>query len=438
MKTKTARLYGAQTERAITNFPISGIPMPEELISALALIKEYAAIVNGELGEIPAGKAHAIASAARSICEGKHRDQFPVDVFQTGSGTSTNMNMNEVLAALANAHPHDEVNRCQSSNDVIPSAIQIACAIGVRDRLLPSLASLRATFNAKARAFRSVVKTGRTHLMDAVPVSLGAEFASYAALLAHAERRLRDATEELCVLPLGGTAAGTGLNAHPSFAPKTIARMRTATKLPLKEADDHIAAQSCPLALQTLAAALKETSLALTKAANDIRLMASGPVAGLAEIILSPLQAGSSIMPGKVNPVLCESVLQVGMETVGMDATVTAALAQVSNFELNVALPVMAHVLLSSVRHLANVTSRFDEKCVSHIQVNRKLLEERAARNPMLATALNAAIGYDKAAEIVQEAVRTGETIFSVAQRRTKIPRKELKEMLDPKRMLSK
>ena len=438
---KKRALYGTQTKLAIENFPVSGIRMPGELIAAIALIKEHAALVNGELGLIPKASAHAVADAARSISEGKHADQFPIDVFQTGSGTSTNMNVNEVIATLASnprcrIHPNDDVNRCQSSNDVIPSAIQIACALAVRSHLLPSLALLRRAFLRKARAFRGVVKIARTHLMDAVPVSLGAEFASYAALVAHAERRLKSAVSELSVLPLGGTAAGTGLNAHPSFAPRTIARLRRATKLPLREATDHIAAQSCPLAFASLSGALKETALALGKAANDIRLMGSGPGAGLCEIFLPTLQPGSSIMPGKVNPVLCESVLQVGMEAPGADATVTSALAQGSTFELNVALPVIAHALLSVIDHLANVSTLFAEKCVAGIRANSALLQERAMRNPMLATALNERIGYDKAAEIVKEALRTKETILEVALRRTSLKHDELEELLDPRKMI--
>jgi fumarate hydratase class II len=415
--------------------------MPDELIGALALIKEEAARVNGALGLLSARGATAIANAAHSIREGKYRNQFPVDVFQTGSGTSTNMNMNEVIATLASTcgeriHPNDHVNLCQSSNDVIPTAIQLACALMLREKLLPSLLLLERVYRRKAREFSSVVKTARTHLMDAVPVTLGSEFSSYASLASQAHKRLGDAMGDLCVLPLGGTAAGTGLSAHPQFAPRVIRNLKRVTKLPLREASDHIAAQSCPLVLLSLASALKEAAVAVGKGASDIRLMGSGPVAGLREIRIPPLQAGSSIMPGKVNPVLCESVLQVAMEAVGTEATVHAALAQGSIFELNTALPITAHTLLSTMHHLANVVVLFAEKCVAGIKANTDLLAERAGRNPMLATALGAVIGYDRAAAIAEEAMGTGETILEVAKRRTRVPEKRLREILDLRNML--
>jgi len=434
-------LYGTQTTLAIGNFPISGIAMPASLIRALALIKGHAAVVNGELGLTKTSLSKAIFDAADTIASGEHADQFPIDIFQTGSGTSTNMNMNEVIATLASrgavrVHPNDHVNKCQSSNDVIPSTIQLACALAVRDDLLPSLMLLQKTLKKKAREFHGIVKTGRTHLMDAVPLRLGDEFSSYASLLDHSIQRLQEALKRLCILPLGGTAVGTGINAHPQFARLVIARLKKVTKLPLSEAVNHVAAQSCPLAFLSLSSALKETSTAMTKMANDIRLMGSGPVAGLAEIFLPALQAGSSIMPGKVNPVLCESVLQVGMEIVGTDATVQAALAIGSQFELNTAMPITAHVLLSSINHLANVTKLFSEKCIAGITANRKLIADRAARNPMLATALNDLIGYDQSALIAKEAMATGETIFEVAKRRTKISGENLKKTLGLKKML--
>lgn len=434
-------LYGQQTTLAIGNFPISGIALPHSLIRALALIKGKAAIVNGTLNLIPQSIAQSIADAAQKIAAGAYSDQFPIDVFQTGSGTSTNMNMNEVLATLASkgkirVHPNDHVNRCQSSNDVIPSAIQLACALTAKEQLLPSLKLLRKTCERKARAFRTIIKTGRTHLMDAVPVRLGSEFASYAALIAASEKRIQQALQDLCVLPLGGTATGTGINAHPAFAKNVIKLLKKETALALSEAPEHFSAQSCPRSLLHLSGALKETSVALSKAANDIRWMGSGPVAGLSELFLPSLQAGSSIMPGKVNPVLCESVLQVGMEIVGMDATVHAALVQGSMFELNTALPVMAHVLLSGIEHLANVASLFATKCVAGLTVNRSLIQERTARNPMLATALNPFIGYDAAAAIAKEAMQTGETILMVAKRRTNIGAERLREILDVRGML--
>ncbi len=441
MKARERILYGPQTSLAIRNFPVSGWMMPEELLRALALIKEKAAIANGELGVIPPVHAQAIAGAARRIIAGGYADQFPVDVFQTGSGTSTNMNMNEVLAALASTrtrrvHPNDHVNQCQSSNDVVPSAIQLACLLEIRDVLLPSLLLLERELRRKARAFRGIVKTARTHLMDAVPVRLGDEFSSYASLLTQARAVLEDAQRALRILPLGGTAAGTGLNAHPSFAPRTIALLRKETGFRLREAGDHVAAQSCPMALLACSSALRQVGAALTKTAGDIRLMASGPVCGLAELELPPLQAGSSIMPGKVNPVLCESVLQVAMEVAGADATVHAGLAVGSQFELNTAMPVMAHALLRSIRLLANVSRIFAEKCVRGITANVQLLHDRGLRNPILVTALAPRIGYDRAAAIAKEALRTGESLIAVALRRTGIPEGELRNILAPERML--
>ncbi|MFA6039833.1 MAG: class II fumarate hydratase [Candidatus Peribacteraceae bacterium] len=434
-------LYGKQTNLAVQNFPISGETMPEEFLRALALIKEKAALVNGALGLIPRAHAQAIARAARRIINGAHGDQFPVDVFQTGSGTSTNMNMNEVLAALASTptrpvHPNDHVNQCQSSNDVIPSAIQLACALHMRDALIPSLLFLEKELRRKARAFRPIIKTARTHLMDAVPVRLGDEFAAYAALLSHSRQSLEHALRALCILPLGGTAAGTGLNAHPAFAPRTIGLLRKETGLKLREAGDHIAAQSCPLALLACSAALRQVAAALTKMAGDIRLMGSGPVCGLAELQLPPLQAGSSIMPGKVNPVLCESVLQVAMEVTGADATVHAALVIGSQFELNTAMPVAAHTLLRSIRLLANVSRVFAAKCVRGIAADKESLRARSLRNPILVTALAPRIGYDRAAAIAKEALETGESLLAVAQRRTEIPESELRRILAPERML--
>ncbi|MEK7218058.1 MAG: class II fumarate hydratase [Patescibacteria group bacterium] len=434
-------LYGKQTALAVQNFPISGERMPEELLHALALIKEKAALVNGELGLISLAHAHAIAKAARQILNGAHGDQFPVDVFQTGSGTSTNMNMNEVLAVLASTpkrhvHPNDHVNRCQSSNDVVPSAVQLACALGVRDALIPSLLSLEKELRQKARVFRGIVKTARTHLMDAVPVRLGDEFASYASLIANARDALKEARRALSILPLGGTAAGTGLNAHPAFAPRTITLLRKETGLSLKGARDHVAAQSCPLAFLSCSAALRQVAAALTKMAGDIRLMGSGPVCGLGELQLPPLQAGSSIMPGKVNPVLCESVLQVAMEVTGADATVHAALVIGSQFELNTAMPVAARALLRSIRLLANVSRVFATQCVRGITADAALLRERSLRNPMLVTALAPRIGYDRAAAIAKEALETGESLLDVALRKTTIPEGELRRILAPERML--
>ncbi|MEK7136980.1 MAG: class II fumarate hydratase, partial [Patescibacteria group bacterium] len=410
------------------SFPISGWTMPQSFLRALALVKEHAAIVNGELGVIEGDIARALAIAAQEVKAGKHGKEFPVDVFQTGSGTSTNMNMNEVIASLAEelllgegerrvrgvrgnrrnrgVHPNDHVNAGQSSNDVIPTSLQIAAALKVRDVLIPALMHLQSELRRKAKEFHPIVKTGRTHLMDAVPVRLGAEFESYATLLGSCTYEFEHVMKKLCILPLGGTAVGTGMNAHPEFAKRVIAKMAKETKLPFSEAADHCAAQSCPLACLSLSSALKQCAVALTKIANDIRLMASGPVAGLCELELPALQAGSSIMPGKVNPVLCESVLQVAAWVVGADATVTAAIAQGSNFELCTSYPLLASKILTSIRLLANASEAFAKKCIHGLKANKKVIAERLAHNPMLATALAPLIGYDAAANIAKEATR--------------------------------
>lgn len=436
-----AKHYGKQTKLAMENFPISGWTVPFELLHALALIKEHAAIVNGELGEIPGGHAKAIARAAREVKDQKHHDQFPVDVFQTGSGTSTNMNMNEVLASLASTakrkvHPNDHVNRCQSSNDTIPSAIQIGAAMKVQYDLLPVLAQLRKDLTKKAREFRYVIKTARTHLMDAVPMYLGDEFAGYAALIAHSEQTLKEVLPKLCVLPLGGTAAGTGLNAHPRFTVRVYPRLKKETQLPLLEAPNHVAAQSCPLALLSLSSALRELATALTKIANDIRHMSSGPVAGLQELQLPTLQPGSSIMPGKVNPVLCESVLQVSMYVEGADATVQAGVKQGSQYELNTAYPVIAQSLFMSMRLITTVSEIFGEQYIRAVDANDHVLRAYTERNPMLVTALAPMIGYDAAAKIAKEAIEQEEPIVDVAMRHTGMPERKLRKLLDPKKMV--
>ena len=462
------KLYGAQTEAAIKNFPISGWTMPEEFLTSLALIKEHAAVVNGDLKKIPRPIATKIAAAARQIKRGKHLDQFPLDVFQTGSGTSSNMNMNEVVAKLANAsfstrsglrssssgrqaarskkdqehsrraqvHPNDHVNCSQSSNDVIPTALQISAAAFALHDLIPSLEHLYIALQTKHAQLGDIIKTGRTHMMDAVPVRLGDEFGSYATLIGSSIQRIVEAVDHLCDLPLGGTAAGTGINAHPQFAKKVIARMKKETGLPLEEAVDHIAAQSCPFALQTLSSALKETAIILNKIANDIRLMSMGPVAGLSEITLPILQPGSSIMPGKVNPVLCESVEQVAAWVIGSDATVSHCIAQGSRFELNTCMPLIAHTLHTSMTLLSNASRTFADKCIKGIRPNKKVIADKLARNSMLVTALAPEIGYDSAAEIAKEAMRTGETILEIAQKRTKLSKAKLERILDPSKMV--
>jgi fumarate hydratase class II len=434
-------LYGDQTLLALQNFPISGWTIPSELIHALALIKEKAADVNGALGQIPKSHAGAIARAARKIKAGKYDVHFPVDVFQTGSGTSTNMNMNEVIATLATGarlrvHPNDHVNKGQSSNDTFPSAVQIGAAIKIRRELIPALQSLRSELVRKSRRFHGIIKTARTHLMDAVPIRLGAEFAGYASLLQLAIGSLRNSSNALRILPLGGTAVGTGLNTHPRFASRVIAKLRKETGIGFAKTTDHVALQSCPLAFLGLSSALREVALVLNKIADDIRLMASGSVAGLNEITLPSLQPGSSIMPGKVNPVLCESVMQVSMYIEGADVTVHAGLKQGSQFELNTALPVIAQSLFVSMRLLTNVARIFTEKCVMGIEANKNVIEHRTDRNPMLVTPLASIIGYDLAAAIVREAAAEGKTIAEIASKRTEIPSAELKKLLDPAQMV--
>ena len=437
-------LYGSHTRKALENFPVSGWEMPSEFIRVLALIKEHAARVNGELREISKAHAQAIAAAASLIKKGKHLDQFPVDVFQTGSGTSTNMNMNEVIAGIVNGennekgemgkgkwelvHPNDHVNRGQSSNDIIPTAMQISVALEARDRLIPALTLLVKELSKKEKEFSSIIKIGRTHLMDAVPVRLGDEFQSYASLLVQAIHSVTQGIEMLSNLPLGGTAVGTGINAHPKFAGKVIAALAKETGLPLEETEDHIAAQSCPLAAKVMSSALAGVAIALTKMANDIRLMGSDSIG---ELILPVLQAGSSIMPAKVNPVLCEGVEQVAIKVAGSDSIITQCLMQGSRFELNTCLPLIAEELLISIRLLTNVSHLFAEKCIRGIKANTKNIKDRLERSAMLATALAPEIGYEKAAEIAKEALKTGETILEVAARSTKIPLVKLKKLFD-------
>lgn len=421
--------------------------MPATFIRTLALIKEQAAKVNGELREISKEHAGAIISAAAMIKKGKHLDQFPVDVFQTGSGTSTNMNMNEVIAELANSslrarrgapsreaiHPNDHVNRGQSSNDVIPTAMQISAALEARDRLIPALTSLIKELSKKEKEFSSIIKLGRTHLMDAVPVRLGDEFGSYAALLVQAIQSITQGIEKLCVVPLGGTAVGTGVNAHPKFAGKVIAALGKETGLPLEESEDRIAAQSCPLAAKATSSALAEVAIALTKMANDIRLMGSDSIG---ELILPTLQAGSSIMPAKVNPVLCESVEQVALWVIAKDSMIADALAAGSRFELNTCYPLMSSTLHTAISLLSNVSTLFTERCVRGIKANAKVIKDRLERSAMLATALVPEIGYEKAAAIAKEAMAKGETILEVASKRTSIPKVRLKKILDPKSLV--
>jgi fumarate hydratase class II len=431
----TAR-WGAQTQRAIENFPVSGVVLERSLIAALARIKGAAAAANADLAVIDGEVAAAIEAAAAEVVEGEHDDQFPIDVFQTGSGTSTNMNANEVIANLASerlgrpVHPNDEVNASQSSNDVFPSAIHVAAATQVDTALLPALEYLRGALRAKAQEFGQVVKSGRTHLMDATPVTLGQEFGGYAAQVDNAADGIRGTLSAVGELPLGGTAVGTGLNCPPGFAPTVIARLAQDLELPLTEAPDHFAAQGARDALVTLSGALRTLAGALVKIGNDVRWMASGPRTGLAEIRLPDLQPGSSIMPGKVNPVLVEAMTQVSAQVIGNDATIAFAGSQ-GNFELNVYLPVIARNLLESIRLLANVTRLFADRCVAGIEADVERCLAYAESSPSLGTSLNPHIGYERAAEIVKESVKTGRSVREIVVERGLLSDEEVDRALD-------
>jgi fumarate hydratase, class II len=435
--------WGPQTQLAITNFPISGRPVDPRLIRALARIKAAAASVNGALAEVPevdAAMGRAIASVANEIADGAFSDQFPVDVFQTGSGTSTNMNMNEVVATLAArrleraVHPNDHVNASQSSNDVIPSAIRIAAAAGVVDELIPVLQRLARVLRRKSREFATVVKAGRTHLMDATPITLGAEFGAYATQIELDVVRLAECVPRVCMLPLGGTAVGTGLNAPRQFAPRVIRRLANTTSLPLRSARDRVARQSAQDELVELSSHLRTLAVSLMKMANDVRWMASGPHAGLDEIALPALQAGSSIMPGKVNPVLCEVVTQVAVQVFGNDAAVAFAGSQ-GSFELNTYLPVIAHNVLESITLLTNASREFAERCVNGIVAHEARCREYAERSPAIAAALNQRLGYDRVADAVRAAEREGITVREVVSQRGWLDARELESLLDVQRL---
>jgi fumarate hydratase class II len=411
--------WAAQTQRAVENFPISGQPVEPALIVALAMIKGAAAKVNAEMGTIAGDVAVAIAEAANEVADGRHCDQFPIDVFQTGSGTSTNMNMNEVLANLATERlgreirPNNEPNASQSSNDVFPSAIHLATALGIVGELIPALSRLASSLRSKQEQFSGVVKSGRTHLMDATPVTLGQEFGGYAAAVEHGVERLEGALARVGELPLGGTAVGTGLNADPDFAPKVIEMLATGTGLPLTEARDHFEAQGSRDALVEASGVLRTVALSLYKLANDLRWMSSGPRCGLGEIHLPDLQPGSSIMPGKVNPVLPEAVCQVVAQVVGNDAAIAFG-GGAGNFELNVMLPVIASNLLESIRLLAAVSRVLADKCIDGIVADEERCRSYALSSPSIVTALNPYIGYEQAAKVVKTSVAEGKDLRTV------------------------
>ncbi len=433
-------LYGASTQRAVQNFPISGQRFPRRFIRALALIKLAAADTNRELGLLDEDMAGAIASAAAAVADGDHDGQFPIDIYQTGSGTSTNTNMNEVVAHLAGArlgegrpvHPNDDVNRCQSSNDTIPTALQLAAAIAIEESLIPALVELQAALAAKADEFWPVVKTGRTHLQDATPIRLGQEFRGYAGQVEASIRRAQLARDELLTVPLGGTAVGTGINAHPEFAARACARLTELTGLLVVETPNHFHAQATLDVAIAAHGAIRTTALALWKIASDVRLMGMGPRAGLAELAIPETQPGSSIMPGKVNPVIIESLTMVVARVVGNDATV--AFGQTGSFlELNVMLPVTAAALLESIDLLGAAARNFSERTVAGLAATERgpqLVEQGL----MLATALAPVIGYDEAAKLAKEAFKSGRTIRELALERG-MAADELDRLLDPAAM---
>ena len=410
------QLWGGETTKAVDNFPVSGERIPVPVIRWLGRIKGAAARVNAELGLLDEDKANRIAAAAERIAEGEFDDQFPIDVFQTGSGTSSNMNANEVIATLAgeDVHRNDDVNMGQSSNDVFPSAVHLAALDTVTNQLLPVLDQLEASLQAKADQFKDMVKSGRTHLMDAVPVTLGQEFSGYAAQVRLGARRIQNALPQVAQIPLGGTATGTGLNTHREFAERVRKVLTDATGLDIRPPEDPFEAQGNRDALVELSGALKVLAVSLTKIANDLALMGSGPRAGIGELFLPELQKGSSIMPGKVNPVIPEVVLQVSAQVIGNDTAITIGGAQ-GQFELNVRVPLIARNLLESIRLLTNTAKIFAEKCVDGIKVNEEGARMSAESTLAAATALNPYIGYDKAAEIVKAAADSGRLLREVA-----------------------
>ena len=429
-------LYGAQTQRAVNNFPVSGQPMPPAFIHAIARIKLAAARVNGQLGLLDAPRAAAIAAAAEAVIRGEHDDQFPVDLFQTGSGTSSNMNVNEVIARLASREgvevgPNDHVNMGQSSNDVIPTAIHISAALEVTGRLRPALVHLRETIEARAVELDGVVKTGRTHLMDAMPLRMSQELGAWASQVGQAIERLDGALVRLCRLAQGGTAVGTGINAHPEFAARMAAELSQQTGLAFVPNDSLFASLASQDAAVELSGQLRGLACVIMKIANDLRWMNSGPLAGLGEIELEALQPGSSIMPGKVNPVIPESAAQAAAQVIGLDSAVTIA-GQSGNFQLNVMLPLVAHNLLTSITLMSNTAWLLANRAIATFRVREDRLRAPLSRNPILVTALNAVIGYNAAAAIAKQAYQAGRPILDVAEEQTELSREELERLLDP------
>jgi fumarate hydratase class II len=431
-------LWGASTQRALQNFPASGLRMPRAFIRALALVKQAAAAANAELGDLPPATATAIETAAGEVAAGRWDDHFPIDVFQTGSGTSSNMNANEVIAALATrllgaaVHPNDQVNMSQSSNDAVPTAIHIAAALLLDEQLQPSLKRLREVLGARAAEYGDVVKTGRTHLMDAMPITLAQEISAWQSQIAAAESRLVGVSPRLLALAQGGTAVGTGINARPEFGAAFARHLAARTKIRFRPSDNYFAALASQDTAVELSGQLKVLSVSLMKIANDLRWMNSGPLAGLAEIALPVLQPGSSIMPGKVNPVVPEAVTMIAAQVIGNDSTITLA-GQSGNFQLNVMLPIIAYNLLQSVELLAIACRNLADHALAGFTVNREQLNDALARNPILVTALNPLIGYEKGAAIAKKAYAEGRPILDVAAEMTSLNRDELRRLLDPR-----
>jgi fumarate hydratase, class II len=431
-------LWGAQTQRALQNFPPTGLRMPRTFIRALALIKHAAAGANAELGDLPPSVAAAIQQAALEVAAGHRDDQFPLDVFQTGSGTSSNMNANEVIATIATrllgaaVHPNDQVNMSQSSNDVVPTAIHVSAALALKEHLQPALQRLREVLATRCAEFADVVKTGRTHLMDAMPITLSQELSAWLSQIAAAEARLTSVTPRLHALAQGGTAVGTGINARPQFGAVFARHLAESTTIAFRPSDNYFEALSSQDTAVELSGQLKVLSVSLMKIANDLRWMNSGPLAGLAEIALPALQPGSSIMPGKVNPVVAESVTMIAAQVIGNDATITLG-GQSGNFQLNVMLPVIAYNLLQSLQLLGIACRNLADHALQGFTINRDRMNDALARNPILVTALNPLIGYEKGAAIAKKAYREGRPILDVAAEMTDLSIDELRRLLDPK-----
>jgi len=437
LKVPAGALWGAQTQRAVNNFPISGLVLPRAFIRALGLIKGAAAKVNRDLDLLDSALAEAIRAAAAKVADGEVDAHFPIDIFQTGSGTSSNMNANEVIAHLVNGaggvevHPNDHVNMCQSSNDVIPTAIQVSACLVAAEELLPALEHLREVLDQKSEALQDTVKTGRTHLMDAMPVTFGQELGAWSSQVGSDVKRIKSALKRLRRLPQGGTAVGTGINAHPEFGPRVAQALREATGFKFKPADNYFEGIGSQDAAVELSGQLKTTACSLMKIANDLRLMNSGPLAGIGEIELPALQPGSSIMPGKVNPVIPEAVCMVCAQVIGNDAAITVG-GQAGNFQLNVMLPMIAYNLLQSLEIMANASRLLADSAIAGFKVKEARIREALKRNPILVTALNPVIGYEKGAATAKLAYKEGRPIKDVARETTGLSDEELDRLLDP------